>query len=365
MKSSNVKARVLVSLGIAVFVCIILSITFIGRTKEETVKVGFIMSGSVDENGWNGTHYQAILNACKECGTQLLVKENIEEFTGQCVTAIEELVEEGANMIFLNSYGYSEEVSELVNEYPDVTFYANSSEYHAENMTSYFARMYQARYLTGIIAGMKTESDKIGYVAAMSNNEVNRGINAFTLGVKSVNKDATVVVTWTGSWDNEQAERQATRSLIEGAGVDVVTYHQNQSYVIQEAEAKEVFSIGYHKQFEGFSDKYLTSAVYNLEPVYRELVKEYMKGKGNSRTNYWIGIEKDAVGLSSYSDEVTAEARKAVDDAVAGMLGGDDVFSGVIYDTQGNLRCSENEIISDEILLEQLDWFVEGVEFYE
>ena len=63
--------------------------------------------------------------------------------------------------------------------------------------------------------------------------------------------------------------------------------------------------------------------------------------------------------------QVTAEARKAVDDAVAGMLGGDDVFSGVIYDTQGNLRCSENEIISDEILLEQLDWFVEGVEFYE
>ena len=365
MKNDSKRTIILFSLGIAVLLCIILSIVFFSRTEEKTVRVGFILSGSIDENGWNGEHYRAISDACRECGTKLLVKENIEEFSGQCITAIEELVEEGADMIFLNSYGYSEEVSKLVTGYPEVTFYANSSEYHTDNMTSYFARMYQARYLSGIIAGMTTEGDKIGYIAAMSNNEVNRGINAFTLGVRSVNEDARVVVAWTGSWDNEQAEREATKKLIEEAGADVVTYHQNQDYVIQEAEKKGVASIGYHKQFEGFSNQYLTSTVYNLEPVYRELIKEYMKGKGNSRSNYWIGIEKGAVGLSAYSENVTTEMRMAVENAINRILGGKDVFTGVIYDTEGNLRCSENEIISDEILLEQFDWFVEGVEFYE
>lgn len=365
MKNNNKRTQILFFLGIAVLVCIILSIVFFNRTKEKAVKVGFVLSGSIDENGWNGEHYRAISGACNACGTELLVKENIKEFTGQCATAIKELVEEGAEMIFLNSYGYSEEVSELVTDYPNVTFYANSSEYHTGNMTSYFARMYQARYLAGIIAGMTTEGNRIGYVAAMSNNEVNRGINAFTLGARSVNEDVTVVVAWTGSWDDEQAERQATRNLVEKAGVDVVTYHQNQDYVIQEAERLGAASIGYHKEFEGFSEQYLTSTVYNLEPVYHELIKEYMKGKGNSRTNYWIGIEKGAVGLSAYSKKVTPEMRTAVEEAINRMLGGEDVFTGVIYDTQGNLRCDESEIISDEILLEQFDWFVEGVEFYE
>lgn len=365
MKNSSKRTHILFFLGTAVLLCIVLSIVFFNRTDEKKIKVGFILSGSMDENGWNGEHYRAISKVCEEYKAELLVKENIAEFSGQCVTAVEELIAEGAEMIFLNSYGYSEEVSDLVSNYPEVAFYANSSEYHTENMTSYFVRMYQARYLSGILAGMTTDCDKIGYVAAMSNNEVNRGINAFTLGVKSVNEDAKVIVTWTGSWDNEKAEKWAARELIEKAGVDVLTYHQNQNYVIQEADAQQVASIGYHKQFEGFSRLYLTSAVYNLEPVYNELIKEYMKGKGNSRTNYWIGIENGAVGLSSYSEEVTPEMQTAVDEAIKRMLSGDDVFSGVIYDTEGNLRCGENEIISDEILLEQFDWFVEGVEFYE
>lgn len=365
MKNSNMRTKLFFFLGCVVVLSIILSIVLFNQTKEKTVRVGFVLSGSIDENGWNGEHYQAMLKACKECGVELIVKENIKEFTGQCVTAIEELVEADVKMIFLNSYGYSEEVNDIVGNYPDVTFYANSSEFHTENMTSYFARMYQARYLSGIIAGMTTESGVIGYVGAMPNNEVNRGINAFTLGVRSVNEEAKVVVAWTGSWDDEQAERQMAGKLIQEVGADVLTYHQNQNYVIQEAEKANVASIGYHKHFEGFSDKYLTSSVYNLTPVYSELIKEYRKGKGNSRANYWIGIEKGAVGLSAYSPEVTTEMRMAVDAAINRILEGEDVFAGVIYDTEGNLRCDEHEIISDEILLEQFDWYVEGVEFYE
>lgn len=365
MKDNRIRTWILLFLGFCITACIVLSIAFFNRTSEEIIKIGFVMSGRIDENGWNGEHYHAISQACRECGVTLLLKENVEEYTGQCITAVKELVQEGAHMIILSSYGYSAEVKELVEEYPEVIFYTNSSEYHTSNMTSYFVRMYQARYLSGILAGMTTKENKIGYVAAMPNNEVNRGINAFAMGVKSVNENAKVLVTWTGKWDDESKERQAAANLMDKAGVDVITYHQNQDYVIQEAEARGVSSIGYHTQFEGFSENYLTSVVYNLTPVYCQLIKEYMKGKGNSRTNYWIGIEAGAVGLSGYSSRVTEEMKSRVALATDRMMKGEAIFTGRIYDTEGKLRCDENEVIGDETLLEQLDWFIEGIEFYE
>ncbi len=365
MKNKDWKNPFLLLSGAIVVVLIFGIIFLFGIKKESEIKVGFIMSGEKTESGWNEMQYKAIEKACETYGVQLICKENIHEFTGQCEQAIQELADEGAGMIILSSYGYSEEVSDTVSEYPEIVFYGNSSEYHESNLTSYFARIYQVRYLSGIIAGMKTDSDVIGYVAAMPNNEVNRGINAFTLGVQMVNEDAKVLVHWTGKWDDEAAEKAAAKTLIEQAGADVLTYHQNQNYVIQVAEEAGVFSIGYHKPYINYSEKHLTSAVFDWYPVYKELIREYRKERGNSQANYWIGLEKEAVYLSNYSSEVTKEMRHVVEKAKAEILSGHDVFSGVIYDTEGTLRCGENEIISDELLLEQHDWFVEGVEFYD
>ena len=365
MKKINRRNLFLMILGLAIILIIFLLIMlFENNHREQTVKIGFVMAGQKDENGWNGMQYQGIRKACEELGTELVVRENVKEFSGQCAVAVKEMAEEDVGMIVLDSYGYAEEMKDLVAEYPDIAFYVNSSEYHRENMTYYFARMYQTRYLSGILAGMQTTSDKIGYVAAMPNNEANRGISAFALGVRRVNPDARVIVSWTGSWDDEQKEKELAGKLIEEKGVDVLTYHQNQNYVIQVAEEKGVASIGFHEQFYGFSPKYLTSAVYDWYAVYRELVREFMRGKGNSQNNYWIGIEKGAVSLSEYSSEVTKEMRDEVEKAKKEILGGKDVFSGVIYDNQGNLRCGENEVISDEQLLERFDWYAEGVEFY-
>lgn len=365
MKKINRRNLFLMILGLAIILIIFLLIMlFENNHREQTVKIGFVMAGQKDENGWNGMQYQGIRKACEELGTELVVRENVKEFSGQCAVAVKEMAEEDVGMIVLGSYGYAEEMKDLVVEYPDIAFYVNSSEYHRENMTYYFARMYQTRYLSGILAGMQTTSDKIGYVAAIPNNEVNRGISAFALGVRRVNPDARVIVSWTGSWDDEQKEKELAGKLIEEKGVDVLTYHQNRNYVIQVAEEKGVASIGFHDRCYGFSPKYLTSAVYDWYAVYRELIREFMRGKGNSQENYWIGIEKGAVSLSGYSSEVTQEMQDEVEKAKKEILEGKDVFSGVIYDNQGNLRCGEDEVISDEMLLEQFDWYAEGVEFY-
>ena len=330
-----------------------------------TRSVGFVLPGLCSEEGWNGIHYAAMQEACEEQGVKLLVKENIPEQTGACEPAVKELADDGAEMIILNSYGYVEEMYEAVKDYPDVTFYGTSSEYHAENMTSYFVRMYQARYLAGIVAGMETENGKIGYVAAMPNNEVNRGISAFTLGVRSVNPEAEVIVAWSGAWDDAEGEIKATNLLVEKEQVDVLTYHQNQDHVVAAADAAGIKTIGYHQYYEGYSENYLTAAVCDWKLLYKHLIQEFQKGEGNATPNYWLGMEEGIVGLSAYSSVVSNESILAVEAAQSEILAGKDVFSGIIYDNEGVIRCNENETISDEVLLEQFDWYVEGVRFYE
>lgn len=363
---NKTKRYMMLVVALALLAVSLLSIYRAGRTYDvKERRIGIVLTGSAQESGWNGMHYEGAAQACDRMGMSLIVKENVEEYSGQCVRAVKELADEGAEMIFLTSYGYSEEVQELVKEYPNIVFYVNSSEYHVKNMTSYFARMYQARYLSGIIAGMRTESNVIGYVAAMPNNEVNRGINAFTLGVRSVNPEAEVVVIWTGEWDDQAKETAAVDKLIRDNLADVITYHQNQGNVIDEADKAGVDSIGYHKGFTGYSPHYLTSVTCSWDKVYGEIISEYLKGRGNSVRNFWIGIEADAVELTPYSELVTDEIRTEVDRAKAQILSGEAVFSGVIYDREGNLVCSESETISDEALLEHVDWYVEGVEFYE
>lgn len=368
MSKNNGEKRLILIIAGAVFIllAIFCLIVFMGRESEkDTIKIGFVMSGDIEEEGWNGMHYNGIKAACDRVDAKLIVRENIGEFTGECKTAIHELAKEGVGMIILSSYGYSEEVQELVKDYPEIVFYVNSSEYHDKNMTSYFVRMYQARYLAGIVAGMKTESNVIGYVAAMENNEVNRGINAFTLGVKSVNPEAKVVVNWTGDWDNAEKEKEAANLLIENSKADVLTYHQNQTNTVEAAEAAGIYSIGYHVALEDCSAKHLTSVVCDWELVYWQLLREYLVGKGNLKDNYWIGMEVDSVGLSLFSEAVSQDIIDEVEKAKGEILSGQDVFSGVIYDREGNQRCGEKEFISDEVLLEHMNWFVEGVEIYE
>ncbi|MBO5354012.1 MAG: BMP family ABC transporter substrate-binding protein [Lachnospiraceae bacterium] len=364
-KSKKYRWLLLVAATLVLVVIFLLLSGILSDREGEKHKVGFILSGGATEDGWNGMHYRGMKSACETAEADLLIEEYVLEGSGQCGTAVRELVEAGCEMVVLSSYGYSEEVHELVREYPEVVFYGNSSEYHEENLTSYFVKMYQARYLAGIVAGSMTESNRIGYVAAMNNNEVNRGISAFTLGVRKANPEAVVTVIFTNTWDDESREKEAANKLIDNVGVDVITYHQNQTYVVEAAEMAGIYSIGYHESAQQFSDRYLTCVKCDWEQVYRELLQEFLKGKANSTENFWIGLETGAVGLAEFSDAVPKNVQKAVKKAEKELLDGKEVFSGVIYDSNGKLQCGENELISDERLLEQFDWFVEGVGFYE
>lgn len=365
MKNSKLRQGLLLVMAAIVLVIMIVFIITTGYDRNSVPKIGVIITGSINDDGWNGMHYQGVSYACEQLGAELLVKENVPEGTGRCAEAVQELVAEGAEMIILSSYAYPEEVKDVVRQYPEIVFYGISAEHYAENMTSYFGRMYQARYLAGMVAGMKTESGIVGYVAAMPNSEVNRGINAFTLGVRSVNEEATVNVIWTDTWEDSEKESVAANILIEKQGADVITYHQNQHYVAQVADKAGVYSIGYNATAEGLSGNYLTAAVWDWNELYFQIVREFMQGKANSVKRHWFGIDTGVVGLAEYSELVDEEIIGKVEMAKEEMCAGKDVFSGVIYDNTGGLRCDEGESISDEILLEKMDWYVDGVVIYE
>lgn len=347
-----------------VLIAIIAFISVIDYEKETPYTVGLIITGETDDDGWNNAHYSGVVSACEKLGTELIVKENVAEGSGRCAEAIHELVRDGAKMIILSSYSYSSEAKDTINGYPEIAFYAISSEYYAKNITSYFGRMYQARYLTGIIAGLQTTSNSIGYVAAMPNNEVNRGINAFTLGVRSVNPNATVYVSWTGSWDNSENESTATKSLIINKSADVLTYHQNQHYTAQTADEMGVYSIGYNEIAEGLSEKHLTAAVWNWDTLYYQIIREYVQGQPNAVKLRWYSIDSGVVGISGISPLANDSTGYAVNEAMNRLLSSKDVFSGEIYDNNGVLRCDDNEALTDEMLFENMDWLVEGVEIY-
>lgn len=364
MKNKGTSKILPIAVGV-ILVIIFVFIATIGIKKTPVQKIGLIITGSAEDEGWNGMHYQGAQWACNELGIKLLVRENVLEGTGSCEQAIRELVSEGASLIILTSYAYPLEVKEVMEEYPEISFYTTSAEYFADNVTAYFGRMYQVRYLAGIIAGMQTQNNQIGYVAAMENIEVNRGINAFALGVKKVNPQAQIYVIWTGDWDNQQEEEQAADILINEVGVDMITYHQNQPYVAKVADAAGIYSIGYNEVIGGMSDKYLTAAVFDWNVFYYKIIKEFCQGRANSVKMHWYGLDKAVIRLSDFSPAVSEETRRIVEEERQRLMSGQSVFSGEIYDNKGILRCAEGENISDHILLEKMDWYVDGVNIYE
>ncbi len=331
--------------------------------QKSPEKIGFIILGDVNEPGWNGSHYQGIRKACEDLGLTLVYRDNVPENSGKCPKAIRELADEGVGMIFLCSYAYAAEVHELVKEYDQIAFATNSGEAHARNLTACFARMYQGRYLAGVLAGMKTKSNVIGYVAAIPNCEVCRGLNAFTLGVRRINPQAKVVVAWTGGWENPPMERESAFRLIVEKNADILTYHQDEKAVADAAAEVGVDFIGYNEVLTGYDEHNLTSVICHWNIFYEDILRRYLKGELNTIQNNWIGMERGAVGLSEYSVQIT-QAEKKVLEKIRQELedGTEKIFSGVLRDREGNLRSREGETISDDALLEHMEWLVEGVD---
>lgn len=366
--SEKNRLKFLLGLGGCIVVSIVymLIFAFDMEPDKRNDKIGFIILGDINEAGWNASHYNGIKAACEEFGLKLLVRDHVKENSGQCPAAVEDLVAKGAGAIFLVSFNYASEVRDIMDKYPNISFVNTSAFEHARNLTSCFARMYQGRYLAGVLAGMRTKSNIIGYVAAMPNAEVCRGINAFALGAQRVNPDVRVLVMWTNSWQNEVVETAHAQQLIEKYGADILTYHQDEDATAQVAEKHGVDFIAYNAHLEGYNEHYLATIICHWDLFYKDILQKYMKSELFSIRDNWIGVQEGIITLSDYSDLVTPHMRSVINSAQNEILYNNNlIFYDEIYDNQGNLRCGKNQVIYDKELLSNIDWLVKGVEVVE
>lgn len=218
----------------------------IGVQKE--MKVGFIYISPIGEGGWSYAHDQARKFLSSLPGVTTSYVESVPE--GQdAERIIQNMARKHYDIIFATSFGYMDSMLNVAEQFPNSTFMHCSGYKTAPNMSNYFGRIYQARYLTGLVAGSMTQSNVIGYVAAFPLPEVIRGINAFTLGVRAVNPKAEVRVVWTKSWYDPAMEKSVAKNLIK-EGADVIAQHQDSSGPQEAAQEQGTYSIGLQYRHE-------------------------------------------------------------------------------------------------------------------
>lgn len=323
------------------------------------VKAAFVYVSPVGDAGWTLAHDKA-RRAIEELPyVETAYTEAVPE-GADAERTISQYVRQGYNLIFTTSFGYMDPTITVAAGAPDVIFMHCSGFKTADNVGTYFGRMYQPRYLSGMVAGMMTESNVLGYVAAHPIPEVIRGLNAFALGARSVNPDVKVHVVWTQTWYDPAREREAAESLLD-VGADVIAQHQDTPAPQQAAEERGHYSIGYNSDMSSFAPQaHLTAPVWHWEVIYRKVVEEVHNGTWTSY-QYWGGLDDGVVGLAPFSDLVPEDVRQMVEAKKAEIVAGDwDVFTGPINNAAGEVWVAEGETMSDGDMLGMTD-LVEGV----
>ena len=314
----------------------------------EDVKVGVIHIGDpATGSGYSYTHDQGIVAMQETLGLsdeQIVRKNNIDDTDTTAIeNAMNECIEEGCNIIFATSWGYMDTCEALAAEYPNVFFsHATGYKSNGTNFNHYFGRIYQARYLSGIVAGMKTETNKIGYVSAMGseNGECTSGIDAFAMGVASVNPEATVEVKVTNSWYDPEGEGQAAQALIDD-GCDVIAQHCDTNNPQIAARDAGVWGVGYNSDMTAeVGESVLTSVVWNWGAYYTAAVQNVIDGTwtpGVHVEDYFGSMADGLLSITALSSEVAEGTQEAVDVAKAAIEDGSfDVFTGTYTDAAGN-----------------------------
>lgn len=329
-------------------------------TKEKT-KVGMILNGSIEDQSWGTSHYQGLEKCVDELNLLVEYRENVPT-DENCLIVLEDLIKSGCEIVIGNSFGFGEWMIEAAKKYPDVYFFHATGTEAVDNLSTYFGRMYQMRYLSGIVAGLQTQTNEIGYVAAFPIDEVNRGINAFTLGVRKVNPEAKVFVEFSNSWEGEKEAETATESLLGKYDIDVIAMHVDTNVPLDIAEEKGIWAIGYnYDNGKVYKNSFLTAPVWQWEEFYRPRLLECLQDKFYGKI-YWEDSNTGILSLAPLTGNVK-EGIEAIVEAEKQKLesGSWDVFFGPVTDQEGNIRIQEGESMTDDAMLNAFDWYVEGV----
>lgn len=336
---------------------------------KENLKVGVVhITDPAEGTGYSYTHDQGIVGMQKALGledSQIIRKNNVDDTDATAIESrILELIEEGCQIIFATSWGYMDTCEAIAEEYPEVIIsHGTGYKSNGSNFNNYFGRIYQARYLSGIAAGLKTKTNKIGYVAAWGteNSEVTGGLNAFAMGAYSVNPDAEVYVKTTNSWFDPEGEKQAADALI-ALGCDVIGQHCDTANPQLAAEAKGVYGVGYNSDMSKDAPKaVLTSTIWNWSAYYTSAVQSVIDGTWTGE-NYFGGMPEGLVDIAPLSDLCEEGTAEAIEEVRAKLTSGEwDVFTGVIETNTGETVGEEGKNMSDADITGNMNWYFKTI----
>ena len=370
-----------------------------GDGNASSIKVGAIYINSQNDTaGYTFAHHNGISTAIKNLGIpteNLYIIDNVPEDDTEVSNAIDTLAGKGCNIIFGISFGYINAFAAAAEkeEYSDIIFsHATGYLSNETNFNNYFGRIYQARYLSGIAAGMKSAelgNNNIGYVAAWGTEyaETCSGINAFALGVQSVNPEAVVHVNKISTWGDETLEKQAAQSLIDTYDCCVIGQHCDSAQPQLVAADNKIFGCGYNSDMtEQAPTAHLTAPVWNWNVYYELAIKTAMEDPQNYMSkvgNYYGGLKEDFVDVSAVSKNNTEGTDKVIGAVKKLMVDGEwDVFSGVklnytknsdgsytVNKSDAQLKTNDGTVVvevggasvGDDVIKGSMNYYVEGV----
>ena len=315
----------------------------------ETVRLAFIHVGDTADQGYTYRQHRGTTDMQAALGisdSQILNFWNIPP-GDQVDTSILEAIEWGADMIFATSFGHGPHMEEAARMHPDVQFFHATGNLAVAsglpNFHNYFGNMSQARYLSGIAAGLKTQSDVLGFVAAHPNAEVITGLTAFFLGAQSVNPDVSMYVMFMNAWNNPALEGQIAQALID-RGADVLGQHADSPTTQLVAESNGVWAVGYNNDMIPMApNATLLSPMFDWSYYLIQAVEAVVEGR-DMQPDFLAGLAEGMVFLSELNTPLVAEGTAAaIVEAEARILDGWNVFTGPLYDNDGNQLLAAGE----------------------
>ncbi|MCR8956568.1 BMP family ABC transporter substrate-binding protein [Variovorax sp. S2] len=335
------------------------------QAPKEPLKIGFVYVTPVTDAGWVRQHEEGrkAVDAALGGKVKTTFVENVPE-GADAERVIRDLAQQGNRLIFTPSFGYMEPTLKVARDFPDVKFESVTGYKAAPNVATANARYYEGRYLAGIAAGRMTKTNVAGYVAGFPIPEVLQGINAFTLGMRSINPNAKVVVVWLNEWFDPPKERDAAMALF-NQNADVVAFHTGSTAVMAAAQERGKMAVAYHSDMRKIApDAQIVAVTHQWGGYYTQRAQAVLDGSWKSG-NVWGGVKEGMIRVGDFGTKVPKAVQQEVlarqQDIAAGKLQPFRAVNGDMRDNEGRVVIAKGAQLNDEQIL-KMNWLAEGVQ---